>query len=474
MQQRGYGLWLLAWLCMPVLPAQRPAAAAVGPEQALRQAVAEAEALGVRTGVLCATDQGRILYGCRSQETFVPASNQKLLTAAVVLQGLGPEYRFRTRFLLRGGKLVVEASGDPNWITGSAQQPAVIFGQFAQALRQRGIQAVQAVVLDPGSFLGASRPPAWPQDQLHAYYCAPTGPFVLDQGVFTLSISAGRGAVASVNLVGPTAAVPLRGSIEVVEGGKDPIYGGIDRGDTVQLSGKFLRKSPPVTVRSSVRDPADWYRAALLAALAQAGITVSAAAPAGGPAAADGLVYEHSTELGPALLRMLEESSNFDAEQCLRVLGAKAGDGSLQGGVAAMQALLVRELGALPADVVLADGSGLSKTNRLSPQVLLQVLLATQRGPGANLLRQTLPIAGQSGTLAERFLGSDLVGRVHAKTGWIRGASALSGYVGLRDGSRRWFVILMNYDPNKNGLNKDLKQLQERMVAAIENLPAGR
>jgi D-alanyl-D-alanine carboxypeptidase/D-alanyl-D-alanine-endopeptidase (penicillin-binding protein 4) len=292
----------------------------------------------------------------------------------------------------------------------------------------------------------------------------------LDQAVFTLSIAAGRGSTAQVSLVGPTAAIPLRGSIEVVDGGKNLVYGGIDRGEAVQLSGKFLRKSPPVTVRSAVRDPADWFQTALLASLADAGISVVPR----GPIAQDGLVYEHATELGPALLRMLEESSNFDAEQCLRVLGAQAGDGSLQGGVAAMQALLVRELGALPADVVLADGSGLSKTNRLSPQVLLQVLLATQRGPGANLLRQTLPIAGQSGTLAERFLGSDLVGRVHAKTGWIRGASALSGYVGLRDGSRRWFVILMNYDPNKNGLNKDLKQLQERMVAAIENLPVGR
>lgn len=470
MQQRGYGLWLLAWLCMPVLPAQRPAAAAVGPEQVLRQAVAEAEALGVRTGVLCATDQGRILYGSRSQETFVPASNQKLLTAAVVLQGLGPEYRFRTRFLLQSGALVVQASGDPNWITGSAQEPSVIFGQVAKALRHRGVLALEGVHLDPGSFRGPSRPSAWPQDQLHTYYCAPTGPFVLDQAVFTLSIAAGRGSTAQVSLVGPTAAIPLRGSIEVVDGGKNLVYGGIDRGEAVQLSGKFLRKSPPVTVRSAVRDPADWFQTALLASLADAGISVVPR----GPIAQDGLVYEHATELGPALLRMLEESSNFDAEQCLRVLGAQAGDGSLQGGVAAMQALLVRELGALPADVVLADGSGLSKTNRLSPQVLLQVLLATQRGPGANLLRQTLPIAGQSGTLAERFLGSDLVGRVHAKTGWIRGASALSGYVGLRDGSRRWFVILMNYDPNKNGLNKDLKQLQERMVAAIENLPAGR
>jgi len=462
MQHLWRGLWLVALVVVPGMPAQRPTAA-LPPEQALRQAVAAAESFGVRTGVLAATDNGRSFYAHRSQETFVPASNQKLLTAAVVLQGLGTEHRFRTRFVLQAGKLVVQASGDPNWITGSAQEPSVIFGQVARALRQRGVVALQGVVLDPGSFLGPSRPSGWPQDQLYTYYCAPTGPFVLDQGVFTLSIASGRASTAQVSLVGPTAAMPLRGSIEVVDGGKNLIYGGTDRGEAVQLSGKFLRKAPPVTVRTAVRDPADWFRAALLSSLADAGISVLATAPI----AADGLVHEHATELGPALLRMLEESSNFDAEQCLRALGAKTGDGSLQGGVAAMHALLVRELGSLPAEIVLADGSGLSKTNRLSPQVLLQVLLATQRGPGASLLRQALPIAGQSGTLSDRFHGTNLVGRVHAKTGWIRGASALSGYVERHDGSRRWFAILMNYDPNKNGLNKDLKQLQEKMVEAM-------
>ena len=61
-----------------------------------------------------------------------------------------------------------------------------------------------------------------------------------------------------------------------------------------------------------------------------------------------------------------------------------------------------------------------------------------------------------------------LVGRVRAKTGWIRGVSSLSGQVVRKDGTVRWFSILMNYDPKTNGLNKDLKAIQERIVQAID------
>ena len=72
--------------------------------------------------------------------------------------------------------------------------------------------------------------------------------------------------------------------------------------------------------------------------------------------------------------------------------------------------------------------------------------------------------------MKKRFVGTDLVGRVRAKTGWVRGASSLSGMVELPSGATRWFSILMNYDPSRNGLNKDLKKLQERIVAAAVGL----
>ena len=87
-------------------------------------------------------------------------------------------------------------------------------------------------------------------------------------------------------------------------------------------------------------------------------------------------------------------------------------------------------------------------------------------GLSDELLRH-LPVAGQSGTLRRRFVGGALAGKVRAKTGWIRGASSLSGVVERSGGDRCWFSILMNYDRSRGAMNKGLKKLQEDMVAAV-------
>ena len=442
------------------------------PAQELERTIQAAEALKARTDVAVADADGRVLFRHRAEEAFAPASNMKVLTAAAVLQGLGANHQFTTPFTLRAGRLVVAASGDPNWITGSAHAPEAVFAEVAASLQRLGVVAVRGIDLEAGRFLGPARPATWPQDQLQTRYCAPTGPFVLDQGTFAVAITAGRAGQAVVAIAGPRVATAVRGAIDVVETAKNAVYGAQDLGDAVSVRGRFYRKSPPVTIHTAVADPTSWYEAALRHALSSAGIRVD---PNAAVTAADGPVLEYRSDLPAALLRMLEDSSNFDAEQCLRVLGQqRAGDGSLAGGLAVLQRQLVELVGELPAGVVLLDGSGLSKGNRLTPALLVTVLQASQRQGGGKVLLDALPVSGRTGTLDDRFLGTDLVGRVHAKTGWIRGASALSGCVVRRDGKVRWFSILMNYDAKQKVTNKDLKKLQETMVAALERLEAPR
>jgi len=95
------------------------------------------------------------------------------------------------------------------------------------------------------------------------------------------------------------------------------------------------------------------------------------------------------------------------------------------------------------------------------------------RGEPRAALLAALPVAAESGTLEKRFAHSTVAGRVHAKTGWIRGVSALSGVLERGDGSRCLFSILMNYDPGKGGLNPQLKALQEQIVEALDRPSAG-
>ena len=85
----------------------------LGQAAGIERAVARAEAMGVRTGVAVLDADAAVLYRHRAAESFAPASNMKLLTAAGVLSELGRDYEFVTRFRLEQGALCVEASGDP-------------------------------------------------------------------------------------------------------------------------------------------------------------------------------------------------------------------------------------------------------------------------------------------------------------------------------------------------------------------------
>lgn len=435
--------------------------------QDLAVLVRQAEALGARTGIVVRDLSGGVRFERRANEFFAPASNLKLLTAAAVLRGLGDEHAFATRFELQQGRLVVHAGGDPNLISGTEHAPERVFAAVAEALRARGITAVRGIDLVAGAFQGPDRPATWPTDQLDRPYCAPTGGLVLEQGTFSVRVAPGQGS-AQCELVAPPAALPIRGSIALVTDRRAAVWGALDLGDAIKVQGRFLRTAGPATGTWAVRDPAGWFGATLRAVLERAGIGVDPAAPA-----ADGEVHVHRSPLRPALARCLLDSSNFDAEQLLRALGASTrGDGSLAGGMLAMAEQLRGLVGNLPPGTELVDGSGLSRGNRVSPALVAEVLRAALRGPGAATFLAGLPVGGESGTLNDRFRRSAVAGRVHAKTGWIRGASALSGYVRSPSGDRS-FAILMNYDRDQNGLNRDLKALQEKMVEAIDALPEG-
>lgn len=458
------------WSVPALVLAAALATPAVAQRGALERAVNNAESRGVRTGVAVCNSSGEVLYRHRESEAFAPASNMKLLTAAGVLQGLGSGHRFETQFALEQGVMVVRASGDPNWIADSEHDPRKVFAAVARALADRGVHSVRGVRLEAGRFRGPMRPATWPQDQLYTYYCAPTGPFVLQQGTFVMGIQRSGGRNASAKLVAPPAGYDVRGAIREVTSRKGATYGAIDEGGSIRVRGKFYRKSPRVEIKTAVNDPARWYQDTLTAQLRSNGVRVGP----GGPAASLGVVHVHRSPLEPALRRMLEDSSNFDAEQCLRVLGARTRkDGSLAGGNAALRDRLADLVGRVPQGVVIADGSGLSKQNRITPGLLVVAMYELQRKGLWEPMQRCLPVAGRTGTLRRRFQGSDLVDRVRAKTGWIRGASSLSGVVELADGERRWFSILMNYDRSRSGINKDLKQIQEDIVAAVAKM-AGR
>ena len=134
-------------------------------------------------------------------------------------------------------------------------------------------------------------------------------------------------------------------------------------------------------------------------------------------------------------------SDNFFAEMLSKDLSmAVHGRGTTTRG-AGVAAAFARRLG---SRAKLADGSGLSRSNRASPLAIGKLLLAMQSRDEFQVFEDSLSIAGRDGTLADRMRSGAARGRCHAKTGTLSGVSALSGYCDARSGDTYVFSILMN------------------------------
>ncbi|HEX6116631.1 MAG TPA: D-alanyl-D-alanine carboxypeptidase [Solirubrobacterales bacterium] len=162
------------------------------------------------------------------------------------------------------------------------------------------------------------------------------------------------------------------------------------------------------------------------------------------------------------ITQLIEEtnrpSNNFFAEMLLKRLDAADGDqGTTKGGTKETERF-AEELG---SGVHQADGSGLTRTNRASPEQVGKLLVAMGEHPAGHAFKHSLPKAGKQGTLAGRMEGTAAEGRCRAKTGTISGVSALSGYCKAR-GAEMAFSILMNgVDVNR------ARSLQDKMAATI-------
>jgi D-alanyl-D-alanine carboxypeptidase/D-alanyl-D-alanine-endopeptidase (penicillin-binding protein 4) len=131
----------------------------------------------------------------------------------------------------------------------------------------------------------------------------------------------------------------------------------------------------------------------------------------------------------------------------LRRVGLRDGTGSIEDGLAAIGAMLDRA-GVPRASVDLSDGSGMSVYNRVTPRGTTSLLRWIAARPWGAAWRETLPIGGVDGTLARRFRGGPLAGRVFAKTGTLKGTNALSGYLLTKSGRTLTFSAFANDVPD--------------------------
>lgn len=421
------------------------------------------EAQGATVGA-CVVDAatGTVLLAHHADALVTPASTQKLLTAATVLDTTSDHMGFTTRVVVGadvqdgvlGGDLWLVGDGDPSLGVqrgplGEPVRPNGFALRVAQRLLDRGIREVAGAVVGDGRVLSGGLPPGWAVDDLpEAYSAVPDG----------LTFLEGTAMLHAVELAGGPWAV-LEPPWGMVELGVEPVQ----RSGRGRLAAVGTPFEPRVLVRLSgppgaaAQRPLSMPQPALHAAvmlrrtLLGAGIRVRHPARVATPnevVPATVLVEEPSPSVAQLLTHTLMQSLNLYAEVMLMQAGRAAGLApSRQGGLEAMAAMLGRA-GVDVARVRLVDGSGLSRMNLVSARDLVRVLAyARQRHPA---LMGMLPLSGHSGTLGTRWQGTAAEGRIRGKTGTLTGHRNLVAEITTPGGRVLLMAVMINGTPQRS------------------------
>jgi D-alanyl-D-alanine carboxypeptidase/D-alanyl-D-alanine-endopeptidase (penicillin-binding protein 4) len=406
-------------------------------------------------------ERGEVLYEHNAAQLCMPASNNKLLTAAAALVRLGPDFRFETRVLAAGdvsdgallGDLVIVGSGDPTFAPRFlAEDPLKTFKEWASRLKQTGIVRIEGkLVGDEGAFADSGPGRGWAWDDLGYGYAAPVSGLQFHDNVISLELKPGSepGSDAAI------AVLPFADYVRVDSAVVTGKSGGeaetrIERlgtGESARISGSIPLNSRPVRRTVAVRSPAQYYLRALRHALEAEGIRVSGEDQVVRNANVSAFrpLWTHlSPPLSEILKPLLKISQNLYAETLARALGVAAQkSGSFADGRQVVQQVL-RGMAIEPGTYSYADGSGLSRLNLVSADILVRLLKFMQRHRYAEHFLDALPVAGVDGTLEERMKGTRAEKNVRAKTGSIAHVRSLAGYVRTADGELLAFAMIAN------------------------------
>ncbi len=396
-----------------------------------------------------------------------PASNMKLVTTAAAIVLLGADWNFETVLESDGppvnghiaGDLVVRAGGDPLFDAegtgGIARLLAPALGELARA----GIVAVDgAVVLDEASFQSPAPGPSWPAENQHwDEYCALAGGFSANAGCLTATVMPGTVGRAAVVAVEPRHHGLTEKFDVVTRAAKQKLDIRVSaKGGSVRVEGAIPRDVPQWSTRFAAPDPVELFGTSFVGALADRGIFVrdSWRRERNRSLGAPHELARIRTPLADMLAPINTHSNNACADQLFLALGRSAvGAGTRAGGRAAI-ALALERLSVPAGELVQVDGSGLSRDNRVSARQITALVDAVMHldAPTARLFVSSLATGSETGTLDDRMRGQAVAGRIHAKTGFIAGTSALSGIVDVDGGRPLVFSILVDY-PSFDGLN---------------------
>lgn len=345
--------------------------------------------VGDRDAVAVAAPGGTVIYSKNADTMLVPASILKILTALVALEHLGPDYRFPTDFYLDGKKnLIVKGYGDPFLVSETVAEISLHLAE--------NIDEINHLVMDNAYFDDIDVPGTY-RASIRSYD-APSGALCVNFNTIFFTTTA-DGSLASAEEQTPLLPTAVK-RIHAMGASKGRVMLSPDGMETTRYAGELIRyflEDAGIAIKGDVQ--------------------IADADSGGIP-----LVHRHYSDidLSEMVYRMMEYSNNFIANQLLLAAGAKAygAPATLEKGVRAARQYAEK----LGIDPEIVEGSGISRGNRITANMMITVLEAF--APNYELLQKR--------------------GRVYYKTGTLTDIQTRAGYIEGKDGVLYRFAVMRN------------------------------
>ncbi len=447
-----------------------------------------------RWGILVETldadpENRQTLYELEAERYFIPASTTKLLTTAAALHILGPDFQIRTSiYQISDSETPSDSAVNP----ASSPSPMILravgrgdpsldtadLDNLARQIRDRNITHIDQLQLDDNYFQGLTVHPNWEWEDVQAGYGTAVNSLILNQNEVVVDLMPQAvGEPLQVEWRDPNQAEQWQvENYSTTVAATEPEFLRVGRSfqqPVLQIWGQLQAGAPPADVSVSVFDPVANFGQGLEQALAAQDITVGQVTILDDPDLPPNS-QEVAIVISPPLTELIttanQQSNNLFAEALLRHLGyyvlAVPPEDSTAAGLEILTTALAN-IGVDPTSYETVDGSGLSRHNLMSPAALVQTLQGMAAEPDAELYRQSLAVAGESGTLQNRLADSAIADRLWGKTGTVSGNISLAGYLEPPNYEPLAFSILINQSDLPSG---ELRQAIDQIVLQLARL----
>jgi D-alanyl-D-alanine carboxypeptidase/D-alanyl-D-alanine-endopeptidase (penicillin-binding protein 4) len=417
---------------------------------ALHEARIPATAIGL---VVAPLDSGPIRLAVNESTPMNPASTMKLVTTYAALNLLGPAFQWKTEVYAsshpKGGRLdgdlIVRGSGDPSLVIER-------FWMLVHRLRGLGLRQIQGdLVLDKSAFdPRVASGGSLDGNDLRPYNVAPDALLVNFKTLSLEFVPDPAAAVARIIATPALAGMRLPASVPLANGPcgdwRERLKADFSNPWTPRFAGRYPLDCAEQSWHVSLLDHTQYVGAAFRALWQASGGSWTGHVREGRtpPGAIELLVHE-SLPLSEVVHDINKFSNNVMARQVFLALGAPEPDQgeSPERSAQAVSSWLARAGLAMP-ELVLENGCGLSRRERISADSLARLLRHAYAGARMPEFIASLPVAGMDGTMKKRNAAS---GSAYVKTGLLDGVRALAGYV-LSDSGRRYVVVAIVNHPN--------------------------